>query len=116
MLKIGNAKDVGQDRRGWFLGAFFPEEMINHQDDLELKWGIHPKGEVRESKATEGDAKTMSILIKGKYELNFGEEKIILENEGDYLFFTPNMPHHMLAHEDTVILTVRWPSLSVEKK
>lgn len=115
MLKTGNAKVDGEDRRGWFMGSFFPKDSINHQNDLELKWGFHPKDERRESLATDGDAKTMSILIKGKYELNFGEEKIILEKEGDYLFFTPNMPHHMLAHEDSVILTVRWPSLSAKK-
>ena len=54
----------------------------------------------------------MSILIRGKYELNFGKETVMLEKEGDYLFFTPNMAHHMLAHEDSVVLTVRWPSLS----
>ncbi len=115
VIEKGNAKEKGADRRGWFMGSFFPEDSINYQEEVELKWGIHPEGEERDSKAEEGDAKTMSILIKGKYELNFGETKIILEKEGDYLFFTPNMPHHMRAHEDSVVLSVRWPSLSAKK-
>ena len=45
---FGNAV-VDQVRdSGWFVGQFVPAELgLRHQNDVEVKWGIHPDGEKR---------------------------------------------------------------------
>lgn len=51
-ISAGNALEEGQDRRGWYVGAFIePEGALQHNADVEIKWGIHPKDEQRSSKA-----------------------------------------------------------------
>ncbi len=117
-IEIGNAIAEGQDgKRGWFIGAFVsPTTPLKTTNDIEVKWGIHPKGEIRSSKAAAGDAKTISLLIRGKYRITFDHgEEIVLSNEGDYVIWSPNIPHESETYEDSVIVTIRWPSLSASK-
>ncbi len=116
-ISTGNALVEGQDRRGWYVGAFIePEGALQHNADVEIKWGIHPKDEQRSSKAGEGNATTMSVLIRGKFGITFkDQEEIVLEKEGDYAIWNPNIPHETIAYDNSVILTVRWPSLSAAK-
>lgn len=116
-IMTGNAKEDCKETRGWFVGAFIDEKFgLRHSPDVEVKWGEHPQGEEGVSKAGEGDATTLSILLKGKYGITMeGQTEIILEKEGDYLMFNPNIPHSRRAYEDSLIITVRWPSLSATK-
>ena len=112
----GNAILEGASTRGWFVGAFIDSNSgLVKNGDVEVKWGIHPKGEKRTSKADSGDATTLSILIQGEYAIRFNDEEIVLRKAGDYIIFMPNQPHDLEALEDTVIITVRWPSLSSNK-
>ncbi len=118
MKKIvsGNAINEGELTRGWFIGSFIDSvEDLKKNKDVELKWGIHPSGEFRESKAVGGEATSIGILISGKYQIDFDNETFLLEKPGDYVMWNPNQAHKCHSYEDSVILTVRWPSLSAEK-
>ena len=107
----GNAYSDGADRRGWFIGHF-----VDGADDprsteaLEVKWAIHPAGEQRQSPAVSSVATALAILIRGRFRYRFGDREITLAREGDYVLWPAGVPHDWTAEEDTVVLTIRWPS------
>lgn len=113
----GNAIDEGQNKRGWFVGAFIESSNgLQTNSNVEVKWGEHPANEERSSKAGIGDATTLSLLIRGKFGIKLeGEEEILLPKEGDYAMWNPNIAHITNSYEDSLIITVRWPSLSASK-
>jgi hypothetical protein len=96
--------------RGWFFGPFLEGE--NYSENVKLKWGYHAKGEVYKSERKEEVERTVSILIRGAVTFEFPEqgESITLSGEGDYLQFDGSKTSHSLYfHEDSVVLTVRFP-------
>ncbi|WP_293330512.1 hypothetical protein [Microcoleus sp. CAWBG58] len=44
--------------------------------------------------------------------MQFSSQEILLSREGDYALWLPGVPHYWSAEEDSVIVTVRWPSVS----
>jgi hypothetical protein len=101
---------------GWFIGQFVPPELgLRHQTAVEVKWGIHPDGEVRARPWASGHAITVSVLIRGSLRLTFfiGETPKILtlQKEGDYVVFAPDAVHSWEAIGDTIVLSVRFPSV-----
>ncbi len=114
---FGNAQTEGKNRWGWFIGHFItPEHDPRSASDLEVKWAIHKAGEGRKEWATNAEATTLSILISGKFLLQFPDSEILLSCEGDYALWCPGVPHCWLAEDDSTILTVRWPSLPGDSK
>lgn len=110
---FGNAGAEGASRGGWFAGHFItPEDDPRSTSALEVKWGIHQAGECRTQWAVNAEATTLSILVKGRFRLQFPDREILLTNEGDYAIWLPGVPHHWQAEEDSTIVTVRWPSKS----
>jgi len=110
---FGNAGAEGASRGGWFAGNFItPEDDARSTSALEVKWGIHKAGDCRTQWAVNAAATTLSILVKGRFRLQFPEQEILLSREGDYALWLPGVPHYWSAEEDSVIVTVRWPSLS----
>lgn len=112
----GNALLEGglDGRRGWFLGHFRdPASGLPHSNDVEVKWGTHPQGEEKTLLAANDSATTLSVLISGVFRVWFPhfEREIILAEPGDYVVFAPGVAHTWRAMEDTVIISVRWPSL-----
>ena len=116
-VRCGNASRDGAARRGWYIGRFVSDDPYRQAHDVEIKWGIHRPGDSNEEYAADPVARSMSVLIRGRFRLSFrrGEqiEEVILENEGDYALWLPGVEHNWVAEggEETVILTVRWPSL-----
>ena len=107
----GNANDAAKDTRGWFLGHFMPGEANPlRSSELELKWYTHAKGETRAEWAPGNPVKTLNILIRGHFVLLFPNQEIALEKEGDFVIFGPDMPHSFRSVEESLVLTVRWPS------
>jgi hypothetical protein len=111
----GNAIDEG--RGGWFVGQFVSEELgLRHQRALEVKWGIHPKGECRRAFAHYRSATTISILVSGIFitwiKLRDELREITLSKPGDYIAFAPGVGHSWEAREDCVVISVRFPSLA----
>ena len=82
--------------------------------DVEVKWGIHPAGEQRKSPhAPDARVKTLSILLDGQFETDFKEhDQLHWDKEGDYLFWTHNLPHSADILKDSTVLTLRWPSIN----
>ncbi|NJK66041.1 MAG: signal peptidase I [Microcoleus sp. SU_5_3] len=110
---FGNAGAEGASRGGWFAGHFIiPEDDPRSTSILEVKWGVHKAGECRTEWAVNAEATTLSILVKGRFRLQFPEQEILLSCEGDYALWRPGVPHYWSAEDDSAIVTVRWPSLS----
>src|SRR5438270_8426885 len=115
---VGNAA-VDQVRdSGWFVGQFVPAELgLRHQTDVELKWGIHPDGEKRTHPWANRNGTTVSILIRGGLRVAFHVEPspqiVTLTKQGDYIVFGPDVVHSWEAVRDTLVLSVRFPSVEV---
>jgi quercetin dioxygenase-like cupin family protein len=115
---FGNAKADQVHGSGWFVGQFVPAELgLRHQKEVELKWGIHPDGEKRSQPWANQNGTTISVLIEGSLKVTFHiggkQEKITLQNKGDYVAFGPEVVHSWEAVGDTIVLSVRFPSVEV---
>src|SRR5262245_10926399 len=101
--------------KGWFVGHFINNDPVRGTKDVAVKWGVHPAGESNGEFTAYWTATTISVLVRGRFRLTFkrgdGEGQVLLENEGDFAAFKPGVYHAWEALEDTVILTVRWPSV-----
>ena len=109
---FGNAVEASRDTRGWFLGHFMPAADMR-SDDVELKWFTHPAGDTRPEWAPANPVRTLNVLIRGKFVLCFPDREVTLANEGDYVLFGPGVPHSFRSLEESLVLTVRWPSIRV---
>lgn len=104
----------GNSHRGWFIGHFVdPAGSLRSTQDLEIKWGVHATGDEKPSPEVVERATTLALLVSGLFVLEFPELKrlIYLERPGDYVVFAPKMLHTWRALEDSVVLSVRWPSV-----
>lgn len=109
-IQTGNA--VIDNENGWFVGASLPESLgIRHRSDIELKWSTHKKGEERSEWVTNEIRTTIAVLISGKYEVMFRKKSVSLSNQGDFVMWGKGSDHTGKAQEDSVILTIRWPSI-----
>jgi quercetin dioxygenase-like cupin family protein len=109
---FGNAYADGANRSGWFVGHFItPTDNPRSTPALEVKWTVHKPGDMREEWAMNAEATTLCILVKGRFRLEFPNEVIILSSEGDYVLWSPGVPHCWSAESESTVLTVRWPSL-----
>jgi quercetin dioxygenase-like cupin family protein len=107
---VGNALQDGDERRGWIIGHFIGDGDIRHSEELEIKWGTHPKGEERAEWQSDEHRTTVVMLIRGRFRIHLDVDSSVLEHEGDYAMWGPGIGHSWCAEEDSVVLTVRWPS------
>ena len=60
---------------------------------------------------------TISILIEGSLKVTFhvdgAEQEVTLRTRGDYVAFGPEVVHSWEAVGDTIVLSVRFPSVEV---
>jgi len=111
-LVTGNVADVSKDTRGWILGHFMPgAENPLRTNDVEVKWYTHAKGETRPEWARGIPVSTLNVLIRGRFALLFPDKEVLLAREGDFVFFGPDTPHSFRSEDESLVLTVRWPSL-----
>lgn len=109
----GNAADESSDYRGWIVGHFIAPEngAVRQTNNLEIKWGIHPAGEKRKE-WTEGEERsTLVILVSGTFRVDLSVGSVTLSRQGDYLTWGPGIEHSWQAEADSVVITVRWPSI-----
>jgi hypothetical protein len=100
--------------RGWFVGHFIPPEHgLRSTADIEVKWGTHTLGEVRPEWGSNPAATTLSVLVRGCIRIVFGDgREALLDQPGDYALWPPGVAHRWsVEQDDTVVLTVRWPSV-----
>jgi quercetin dioxygenase-like cupin family protein len=108
---VGNAVDDSKDWRGWFVGHFLDASTnVRASETVEIKWGVHPKDEGRDSWHTGEQRTTVVLLIKGRFRLDLSTGSFLLKEEGDYAMWGPGVDHSWQAEEDSVVITVRWPS------
>ena len=118
---FGNAAIDQVRDSGWFLGQFVPAEQgLRHQNDVELKWGIHPDGHKRSQPWANGNATTVSVLIQGTLKVELHAEAppqlVTLKEQGDYVIFGPDVVHSWEAVGHTIVLSVRFPSVEIGKR
>jgi hypothetical protein len=118
---FGNARVDAAGKAGWFVGQFIPVELgLRRQTDVELKWGIHPDGEKRPQPWANQNATTISVLIEGCLKITFhvdgAEREVTLRTKGDYVVFGPEVVHSWEAVGDTIVLSVRFPSVEVRSR
>jgi quercetin dioxygenase-like cupin family protein len=107
----GNAGDDTADTRGWLLGHFIdPSEGVRSSKDVEVKWFIHPAGDKRPEWTSDDQRTTLLLLVQGNFRLDLTEGSINLTKQGDYVLWGPGIDHSWEAIDETVIITVRWPS------
>lgn len=104
---FGNAKDDGRQSRGWIIGNFIPQGL-RHSDTVEVKYGVHIKGEARSEWVTGEQRTTLFILQTGRFAMNFINHDVMLEKPGDYVMWGPGADHRWEALEDCIGITVRW--------
>ncbi len=107
---VGNAAADAPARRGWLLGHFMAVGDIRHSTDVEVKWGVHPRGDQR-ARWVAGEQRTaMIVLVSGRFRIELPGRAVVLASQGDYLVFG-GIDHSWQAEEDSVVLVVRWPSV-----
>jgi hypothetical protein len=89
------------------------EDHPLHSSDLEVKWFSHTKGETRPQWSPASEVRTLNILIRGRFVLLFPDHEVLLENEGDFVLFGPGIAHSFRSEAQSLVLTVRWPSIAV---
>ncbi|MFF0062553.1 signal peptidase I [Streptomyces sp. NPDC005279] len=108
---VGNAgRDAAMDR-GWLLGHFKDTGDPRHSEDVEIKWGAHPRGDERAQWVT-GEARTaLLVLISGQFRVDLPGRSVLLSEQGDYVVWGRDVEHSWYAVEESVVITVRWPSV-----
>ncbi|GGL56085.1 hypothetical protein GCM10010095_46370 [Streptomyces anthocyanicus] len=111
IVYAGNAgKDAALDR-GWLLGHFKDPSDLRHSEDVEIKWGVHPKGDERAHWVTGEDRTALQVLVSGRFRVDFPGRSVVLAEQGDYVVWGRGVDHSWYAEEESVVLTVRWPSV-----
>jgi len=109
----GNAADDGRNTRGWLLGDFIDRSQgVRSTKDVEIKWGIHPAGEKRREWTHDDQRTTLVLLVEGNFVVRLTTGTAELTRQGDYAIWGPGIDHSWEAKENSVVITVRWPSSS----
>jgi len=87
---------------------------IRASDAVEVKWGVHPAGEDRDAWATDEQRTSLLLLVRGRFRLDLSVGSVTLEKEGNYAVWGPGIDHCWQAEEDSIVITVRWPSIPSE--
>ncbi|WP_017580825.1 signal peptidase I [Nocardiopsis valliformis] len=108
---VGNAgKDAALDQ-GWLLGHFKDSGDPRHSEDVEIKWGVHEAGEERSVWVSAEERTALLVLISGRFRVEIPGQSVLLEQQGDYVVWGRGVGHSWYAEEESVVLTVRWPSV-----
>ena len=108
---VGNAGVDGVTDAGWLLGHFKPPGDVRHSTEVEVKWGVHPAGEARSQWATGERRTALLVLITGRFRVELPDRTVVLDVPGDYVVWGRGVDHSWYAERESVVLTVRWPSV-----
>ena len=102
---------VDTNPTGWFVGHFVhPADDPRATNAVEIKWHTHPAGDLKPTWTKSIDATSLAILISGRFIFRFPEQEVLLTQQGDYVLWAPGVFHRWQAEEESVVLTLRWPS------
>ncbi|MFC0866332.1 signal peptidase I [Sphaerimonospora cavernae] len=108
---VGKAGIDAAGDRGWLLGHFKSADGPRHSEDVEIKWGVHPRGDERAEWVTGEKRTALLVLISGRFRVELPGRSVLLAEQGDYVVWGPGVDHSWYAEEESVVLTVRWPSI-----
>ncbi|MFC3502348.1 signal peptidase I [Micromonospora krabiensis] len=108
---VGNAGADGAVNAGWLLGHFMPPGDPRHSTEVEVKWGVHPAGEARARWATGERRTALLVLVSGRFRVELPDRTVVLGEPGDYVVWGRGVDHSWYAETESVVLTVRWPSV-----
>ncbi|MFF6951146.1 signal peptidase I [Streptomyces iakyrus] len=111
-IYVGNAGHDAPLDRGWILGHFKEVSDLRHTIAVEVKWGIHPHGDERLEWVRGEERTALLVLVSGRFRVDFPGRSVFLEKQGDYVVWGRGVDHSWFAEEDSVLLTVRWPSVA----
>lgn len=108
----GNANDDAGQYRGWLLGHFVDstDSGARRTEAVEVKWGVHPQGDTRPEWTADDRRTAMVLLVSGRFRLDLTVGSTTLSREGDYVVWGPGIDHSWHAEQDSVVVTIRWPS------
>jgi hypothetical protein len=114
-FEAGNAFADSVPYRDWLVGHFVDEDSSPRKSsDVEIKFSRHPAGDVRPD-WVRGEVRTCIVmLISGRFRIMFSDDPddcVLLAEQGDYAIWGPDVDHRWTAEDDSVVVTVRWPSL-----
>ena len=127
-LTVGNAAEDSTEFRHWLVGDIEswkssrsnPVDLqhigLRNTKDLEIKWGVHPAGEVRPGGWTGSSGKCgISILLRGRFVISFraaqdheSAGEVCLSELGDYVLWNEALEHNWHSVDESLVLTVRW--------
>ncbi len=107
---VGSAAADAAANRGWLLGHFMPAGDVRRRSEVEIKWGVHPRGDQRAAWVTRETRTALIVLVSGRFRIDFPHRSVVLREQGDYIVFD-GVDHSWYAEEESVILGVRWPSV-----
>lgn len=110
-MYVGNAALDAVGDRGWLLGHFKPVGNVRHGEDVEIKWGVHPRGDRRPEWVTGEKRTALLILISGRFRVELPGRSVVLADQGDYVVWGHGVDHSWYAEEESVVMTIRWPSI-----
>ncbi|MFI7607708.1 signal peptidase I [Micromonospora sp. NPDC049366] len=108
---VGNAGADGAVNAGWLLGHFMPPGDPRHSTEVEVKWGVHAAGETRARWATGERRTALLVLVSGRFRVELPDRTVVLGEPGDYVVWGRGVDHSWYAETESVVLTVRWPSV-----
>ncbi len=109
-IYVGSAPADAPANRGWLLGHFMPDGDLRHSAEVEIKWGVHPRGDRRAQWVTGETRTALILLVSGRFRIEFPDRSVLLAEQGDYVLFE-RVEHSWHAEEGSVIVGVRWPSV-----
>lgn len=110
LIYSGYAGADAPAHRGWLLGHFMPPGDPRQTGDVEIKWGVHPRGDKREQWVTAETRTAAIILISGRFRVDLPDRSVVLDRPGAYIVFG-GVGHSWEAEEDSTTIGVRWPSV-----
>jgi hypothetical protein len=107
---FGNARVDAVSNRGWLLGHFKPDGDARQSDEIEVKWGIHYPGDQRPQWVIDETRSALLLLVSGRFRIDLPDRSLLLSKQGDYVVYH-RQSHSWYAETESIVLTVRWPSV-----
>ncbi|MEV5409757.1 hypothetical protein AB0K60_13080 [Thermopolyspora sp. NPDC052614] len=69
------------------------------------------RGERRLAWVTGEERSALLALVGGRFRMEFRGHDVVPERQGDYVVWGPGVDHSWTAEDNSVVMTVRWPSI-----
>lgn len=110
LIYSGYCDDDAPAHRGWVLGHFMPPGDPRKTGDVEIKWGVHRRGEERGQWVTAESRAAAIFLVSGRFRVDLPDRSVVIDRTGAYVVFR-GAGHSWAAEEDSTTLCIRWPSV-----